>query len=127
MNIAVIASIGLGGALGAVARFKCRDLAEWLFGEHYLWGTLLANVIGCFIAGFLLIFWQAAQVSNSVRFGVVIGFLGALTTFSTFSVETFQLMQQHLWLKAGLNISANLLLCMLFVFFGAWLGGRMAA
>ncbi|MBV35414.1 MAG: fluoride efflux transporter CrcB [Rickettsiales bacterium] len=127
MNWVVIGAIGAGGALGAIARFKIRDLSEWLFGDYFLYGTLIANVIGCFIAGFLISYWQSGQVSMTLKEGVLIGFLGALTTFSSFSVETMTLLQQQFWLKAGANILGNLVLCLLFVFVGAWLGGRMSS
>lgn len=126
MNWAVIGAIGVGGALGAVLRFKIRDFSEWLLGEQFLYGTLIANVLGCFLAGFLMSYWQNAQVSLTLKEGVMIGFLGALTTFSTFSLETMYLLQQQVWLKAGMNIAGNLVLCLLFVFVGAWLGGRMS-
>ena len=126
MNWAVIGAIGLGGALGAIARFKIRDFSQWLLGEQFLYGTLIANVVGCFVAGFLISYWQNAQVSMTLKEGIMIGFLGALTTFSTFSLETMYLLQQQVWLKAGMNILGNLVLCMLFVFVGAWLGGRMS-
>ena len=126
MNWVLIGAIGAGGALGAIARFKIRDLSEWLFGDYFLYGTLIANVIGCFIAGFLISYWQSGQVSMTLKEGVLIGFLGALTTFSSFSVETMTLLQQQFWLKAGANILGNLVLCLLFVFVGAWLGGRMS-
>ncbi|GAA4353866.1 fluoride efflux transporter CrcB [Kangiella taiwanensis] len=126
MNWAVIVAIGLGGAFGAITRFKIRDFSQWLFGEQFLYGTLIANVVGCFVAGFLLSYWQNAQVSMTLKEGIMIGFLGALTTFSTFSLETMYLLQQQVWLKAGMNILGNLVLCLLFVFVGAWLGGRMS-
>ncbi|GAA0211480.1 fluoride efflux transporter CrcB [Kangiella japonica] len=127
MNWFVIGAIGAGGALGAIARFKIRDLSEWLFGDYFLYGTFIANVIGCFMAGFLISYWQSGQVSMTLKEGVLIGFLGALTTFSSFSVETMTLLQQQFWLKAGVNILGNLVLCLLFVFVGAWLGGRMSS
>lgn len=126
MNWAVIGAIGVGGALGAILRFKIRDFSEWLLGEQFLYGTLMANIIGCFVAGFLISYWQNAQVSMTLKEGIMIGFLGALTTFSTFSLETMYLIQQQVWLKAGMNIVGNLVLCLLFVFVGAWLGGRMS-
>lgn len=126
MSWAVIGAVGAGGALGAIVRFKIRDLAEWLLGEQFLYGTLIANILGCFIAGFLMSYWQNGEVSMTLKEGVVIGFLGALTTFSTFSLETMFLLQEQVWLKAGLNIVGNLTLCLLFVFVGTWLGGRMS-
>lgn len=127
MNWAAIGAIGMGGALGAILRFKIRDFSEWILGDSFLYGTMIANVIGCFIAGFLISYWQSGQVSMTLKEGVLIGFLGALTTFSSFSVETMTLLQQQFWLKAGANILGNLVLCLLFVFVGAWLGGRMSS
>ncbi|WP_223670805.1 fluoride efflux transporter FluC [Kangiella shandongensis] len=126
MNLAVIGAIGAGGALGAVIRFKIRHLSEWMLGEQFLYGTLIANILGCFLAGFLINYWEGSDASVAVKDGVIIGFLGALTTFSTFSLETLYLLEQQVWLKAGMNILGNLLLCLLFVFVGAWLGGRMS-
>lgn len=127
MNWPLVAMIGIGGALGAIARFKIRDLAEATLGQQFIYGTLIANVVGCFMAGFLISFWQNASISMNLKQAILIGFLGALTTFSTFSLETMALIQEGVWLKAGLNIIGNLVLCLFFVFFGAWLGGRMSA
>ena len=127
MNLLVIGAIGVGGAFGALARYQVR---EWLldkFGDQVFWSTVLVNVMGCFIAGFLLSYWQESELSMTVKQGVMVGFLGALTTFSTFSVEALLLIQQQQWQKAMLYIAANLLLCLLMVFVGAWLGGRIAS
>lgn len=126
MNWAVIGAIGAGGALGAIVRFKIRHFSEWLLGEQFLYGTLIANVLGCFIGGFLITYWEGTNVSMTLKEGIMIGFLGALTTFSTFSLETLYLLEQQVWLKASINILGNLLLCLFFVFVGAWLGGRMS-
>lgn len=82
--------IGLGGAIGAISRFGIAELSKRLFAESAPWfpiGTLIANLLGCFLIG-VLIGSGHADRSDPIRVGVGIGFLGALTTFSTFSAET---------------------------------------
>ncbi|NVJ65531.1 MAG: fluoride efflux transporter CrcB [Gammaproteobacteria bacterium] len=123
----LVASIGIGGALGALTRFQIKEWSVTKFGDEVYWGTLIANVIGCFVAGFLLTFWQESNVSINLKQGVMIGFLGALTTFSTFSVEALLLFQQQQYQKALLYIASNLLICLFMVFVGAWLGDRIAS
>lgn len=123
----LVASIGIGGALGALTRFQIREWSLSKFGDEVYYGTLIANVLGCFIAGFLLTFWQESNVSLTIKQGVVIGFLGALTTFSTFSVDALLLFQQQQYQKALGYIAANLLICLFMVFVGAWLGDRIAS
>lgn len=123
----LVASIGIGGALGALTRFQIREWSLSKFGDEVYYGTLIANVLGCFIAGFLLTFWQESNVSLTIKQGVVIGFLGALTTFSTFSIDALLLFQQQQYQKALGYIAANLLICLFMVFVGAWLGDRIAS
>lgn len=127
MNWPLIFFIAVGGALGALSRFGIKQIAEQGLGQNFPYGTLVANTLGCLVAGFLLSFWQTANLSPNLKQGLLIGFLGALTTFSSFSLETMNLIQQGVWFKAGINILGNLLLCLFCVFFGAWLGGRMSA
>ncbi|WP_251360198.1 fluoride efflux transporter CrcB [Kangiella sp. TOML190] len=123
----LVASIGIGGALGALTRFQIKDWSLAKFGDEVYWGTLIANMVGCFIAGFLLTFWQESNISINLKQGVMIGFLGALTTFSTFSIEALLLFQHQQYQKALLYIASNLLICLFMVFVGAWLGGRIAS
>ncbi len=123
----LVATIGIGGALGALTRFQIKEWSLAKFGDEVYWGTLIANVIGCFVAGFLLTFWQESNVSLNLKQGVMIGFLGALTTFSSFSVEALLLFQQQQYQKALLYIGGNLLICLFMVFVGAWLGDRIAS
>ncbi len=124
---ALAVSIGIGGALGALARFQIKEWSLDRFGEQIYWGTLIANIIGCFVAGVLLTYWQESNISLNIKQGVVIGFLGALTTFSTFSVDALLLFQQQQYQKALLYIASNLLICLFMVFVGAWLGDRIAS
>ncbi|HJL87356.1 MAG TPA: CrcB family protein, partial [SAR324 cluster bacterium] len=80
--------IGLGGGAGAVARFLvARQMGHWL-GDYLPYGTLTVNAIGSWMLGFLSVYlMDRPEISPLVRLGLAVGFLGAFTTFSTFSYE----------------------------------------
>ena len=121
-NLIVIA---LGGALGAVSRYLISSwIHQWTertFGKAALFplGTLIVNVLGSFLLGLVM---QIAISTNAIRepwrMAIVIGFLGALTTFSTFSYETLHHAQAERWSFAVANIVASVLLCLLSVWGG---------
>lgn len=114
--------IAMGGATGACLRFFLSQLMLQWFGKGFPFGTLLVNVIGSFSLGFLYSLIEHGQLEIVVwRTAIGIGFLGALTTFSTFSVDTLLLLQQGLWLKGLLNIMLNLFCCL----FAAWIGMQL--
>lgn len=109
--------VAFGGAIGAISRFQ---VTVWLSAWHnFPYATLVVNVVGSFIMGLL-----TAALSNGTLIAphwrplIGVGFLGALTTFSTFSMDTLVLFQQGYWLKAGLNVLLNLTLCMIAVALG---------
>ncbi len=114
--------VGVGGFLGANARFLVsRTAARWL-GASYPYGTLLVNFTGSLILGFFLI-WATERVLTDyhLRLFVAIGFCGGYTTFSSFSFETFALFEQgHYWLATS-NILANMLLALAGTVAGAML------
>ena len=116
--------IGIGGFLGAISRFLVAGWVQDLSRSvHFPYGTLAVNVIGSLLLGFLMryAFVQHA-FSPEMRLLVFIGFLGAFTTFSTFSLETFNLFADGAATPALLNMTANLLLGL-----GAvWLGQALA-
>ncbi|HID00644.1 MAG TPA: fluoride efflux transporter CrcB [Piscirickettsiaceae bacterium] len=112
-------ALALGGALGAVSRFwLSHHVYQWL-GKQFAWGTLAVNVLGSFLMGFMAV-WLVNKlaVSSEWRLFVMTGFLGALTTFSTFSFETLQYLQTGELGKALANVLISVLLCLLAV----WLG-----
>ncbi|MCC2615755.1 fluoride efflux transporter CrcB [Aestuariibacter halophilus] len=114
--------IALGGALGACLRFFLSQLMLQWFGKGFPFGTLLVNIIGSFLLGLLYALIEQGQLEIVVwRTTIGIGFLGALTTFSTFSVDTLLLFQQGQWLRGGLNIALNLFCCIL----AAWMGTQL--
>lgn len=113
--------ISLGGAFGAVCRFTAGLLSVYLLGDRFPWGTLGVNLMGCLLMGIL---FAASQRDLHPHWKLIIGigFLGALTTFSAFSLDSFLLIRDHRWLAAILYMAASMLLGIAFVAIGNWLG-----
>ncbi len=120
-----IIAVALGSALGGVLRFLVREYSAYWLPLDFPLGTFIVNVVGCALAGFLFVYWQQVTMSPVFKAAIMVGVLGALTTFSTFSIETLQLIQQQQLVKAAINIALNVTICMIAVFFGAWIGGRI--
>jgi CrcB protein len=116
-------AIAVGGALGAMARYSAGLGAAVLFGPGFPYGTLLVNAIGSFAIGLSYVFIVEGTGGNGLhRAFIMIGFLGAFTTFSTFSLDTLQLIESGELMKSLLNVGANVSLC----FFACWLGLLLA-
>lgn len=121
-SLAIYGYIAIGGAAGACLRFFLSQLMLQWFGKGFPFGTLLVNVIGSFCLGLVYALIEQGQIEIVLwRTTIGIGFLGALTTFSTFSVDTLLLLQQGFWIKGVLNILLNLGCCL----FAAWLGTQL--
>ncbi len=112
--------VALGGSAGAVCRYLVNGWAAARFGAGFPYGTLLVNVVGCFVMGFFLnvITAKTAGVSHYARLLATTGFLGALTTFSAYSYETLTLIERGKFLFAFYNVAANLFIG----FFATWVG-----
>ncbi|MGB0721809.1 MAG: fluoride efflux transporter CrcB [Gammaproteobacteria bacterium] len=105
-------AIALGGAAGAVARYGVSTAVYNGLGREFPWGTLAVNVIGSGAMGILFVlFMERMTVSPELRAGLLIGFLGAFTTFSTFSIETLNLMEAGEPLKALANALVSVGAC----------------
>ncbi|MCD6174227.1 MAG: CrcB family protein [Planctomycetes bacterium] len=103
--------IAVAGAMGAVCRWGLSRAGYALLGGGFAWGTLIANAVGCFLLGFLMHFGLISdRLSAEARTALAVGFLGALTTFSTFSYETIGYIEDGVWTLAIANIGANLLI-----------------
>lgn len=113
--------VAVGGALGSVARFWCAGMVARLAGEALPWGTILVNVTGSILIGFVAAFSLPQArflVPPAARIFLMVGFCGGYTTFSAFSLQTFSLMQEGAFLRAGANVILSVLLCLV----GVWLG-----
>ena len=115
-------SIAAGGALGALLRYGFSEGAHHIFGKGFPYGTLVVNVIGSFMIGVIFVFMvERGELSEEWRAFLVIGLLGAFTTFSTFSFETISLIETGEIIKAGLNIIISVLLCLCVCWLGMFL------
>jgi len=120
--------IALGGALGSVARFGCSSLAARWFGETFPWGTLIINVVGSLIIGFFATVTGPdgrVLVAPDVRQFVMVGICGGYTTFSSFSLQTLNLLNDGEWLYAGWNVLLSVAGCLAAAWAGLALGGQL--
>ena len=114
-----LVAVGLGGFIGAIARYLISGWAQKLLGAPFPVGTLTVNVLGSFAIGFLALSFEHLIAPQWKAF-VITGFLGALTTFSTFSYETATLIMEGALFRATLNVALNLVLCLGATFLGMY-------
>ncbi len=101
--------LGIGGFIGSNLRYWITLLARMIPGSDFPYGTLIVNCAGSFILGFLAFTGlEAVRLDSNLRLFLAAGFTGALTTFSTFSVETFMYMEKTNYKMALLNVLLNL-------------------
>lgn len=113
--------IALGSAFGGVARYLLSGLVANHFGETFPWGTILINITGSFVIGFFATLTGPdgrVFVSTEIRQFVMIGICGGYTTFSSFSLQTLNLVRDGDMLRAGANIGLSVVFCLIAV----WLG-----
>jgi len=104
--------IGLAGALGTITRYLVGLGAGRVLGTAFPYGTLIVNVLGCFlIAAVAHVATATTSISPTMRLVLMTGFMGGLTTYSSFNLETTKLMQEGDWLVAAINVSITLLVC----------------
>lgn len=124
MNIFLIF---LGAGFGGVLRYWSSIGVYRLLGRQFPFGTLLVNSMGCFLMGllYIVILERSGRFAPQLRSLILIGFLGGYTTFSTFSIETFNLYEQAQTFKALLNIICSIGLCLGLTWAGIFLGRRL--
>ncbi len=124
--------IGLGGALGSMLRFGLGGLIDanvQKTGYIFPWGTIVVNITGCFVIGFIAMISAAGEgrilLSPLTRSFITIGILGGYTTFSSFSLQTLTLMQSGQRWGAVANVVLSVVLCLVGVWLGAVLAGSI--
>jgi CrcB protein len=113
------AAIALFCAGGGLTRYYLSGWVYSLFGRAFPYGTFAVNIIGAYMIGLIMeLGLRSTLIPDTLRLGLTVGFLGGLTTFSTFSYETFSLLEDGRFLAAFANILASVAVCLLFT----WLG-----
>lgn len=116
-----VLAVFLGGGAGAVARYAAGILCLNTLKTNLPVATFCVNIFGCFIIGFLYIFFmEKLQVHPAVKFALTVGFCGGLTTFSTFSLELFEMIQNSQFLHAFLYVLFSVIIGIISVYLGGY-------
>ena len=119
-------AIAGGGALGAVLRFLMASNISRVFGREFPYGTLTVNILGSFLMGLVFVLIVERDIiSAEWRSVIMVGFLGAFTTFSTFSLETLSLLESGELSRAALNIFLSVALCLAATWLGLIIGRQL--
>jgi len=118
-----LAAVAIGGAAGAVMRWLTASGVQRMAGGSFPWGTFAVNALGSFALGFLFVWLlERSTASELVRLAITVGFMGAFTTFSTYSLESVRLLQEGAFSMAFGNIAGQVIVCLLLT----WLGIQLA-
>lgn len=113
------ATIALFCAGGGLTRYYLSGWIYSLLGKAFPYGTLAVNVIGAYLIGLVMeMGFRSTAIPDTLRIGLTVGFMGGLTTFSTFSYETFKLLEEGQFVFAFANVAISVMVCLLFT----WLG-----
>ena len=126
LSISALLLVALGGAIGAVCRYVVTLVMTRQFGDGFPWGTLTVNVVGALIIGMAFVWIDRSALSDSQRLLLVVGMLGALTTFSTFALDAYQLYQSGRVSVAAIYVLTSNTLALGAVCFGVWIAKAMA-
>jgi len=120
MNLGLMLSVGIGGFIGAILRFSISIWVGKATTTAFPWGTLSVNILGSFFIGFLFLYFQQSDLSPTQKAFFITGLLGALTTFSTFSLDTVLLMEKEFYVRAFSNILLNVVFSIGATLLGMW-------
>lgn len=121
MNGGMILAVAAGGALGSVARYLVGVASTRAFGLAFPWGTLIVNVAGSFLIGALVaLFAIKADLSQEARLFLTVGLCGGFTTFSTFSLDAWALIERGQWWQAAAYVAGSVLLSIGGLVAGLW-------
>jgi CrcB protein len=119
-------AIAIGGVLGCWARYAMTNLVQAIYGRDFPYATLSINVLGSFLMGFLFVeTLERLTISPYLRIGILTGFLGGFTTFSTFAMETLLLAEQGEAAKGFLYLALSMLLGLAGAFGGAYIARNL--
>ena len=125
MNLVLL--VAGAGALGSLSRYALSGAVYAALGQNFAYGTLVVNVVGSFLLGLLMqLGLNTDLIPPHLRTAIAIGFIGAFTTFSTFTYETVQFIQDGAWGSAALNVVTSLVLGISAVFAGIYTGRLIA-
>ncbi len=115
--------LALAGAAGTLARFGLGGLVQRVLGPAFPWGTLVVNILGCLLFGvFVSLAEHKIEFGEATRNIVLVGFLGAFTTFSTLAFHTGDFLRANQWVMAFANLTAHNAIGLAFLFAGFRLG-----
>lgn len=119
-------AIAIGGVLGCWARYAMTNLVQTIYGRDFPYATLSINVLACFLMGFLFVeTLERLTISPVLRIGILTGFIGGFSTFSTFAMETLLLAEQGDVSKSVLYVVLSIFLGMLATFGGAFIARNL--
>ncbi len=115
--------LAVAGGLGTLARYGLAGFIHKINGAPSAWGTVIVNLTGCFVAGMIwMLFENRWTVSTEIRTLVLVGFMGAFTTFSALIMETSELLRTAEWIRAGMNLAIQNGVGFIALFAGAAIG-----
>ena len=118
----VVLVVGFGGAVGAILRWWVGVFMNQLLAPAFV-GTLVVNLVGSFMIGLLLIWFQGRlPISDVLRTGILVGLLGGFTTYSAFSMETVNMMMAGLYGRASAYVVVTVVVCLMGTWAGVMLG-----
>ena len=121
MDLWTLVWVSVGSAIGGAARYLGSGIVARLVGETFPWGTLAVNVLGSFLIGIIATLVAPDGrlfLGPTARQFIMLGVLGGFTTFSSFSLQTLNLLQEGEWMHAGGYVLGSVVLCLV----GVWLG-----
>lgn len=111
--------LAVGGACGTLGRYGMSGLAHRLFGESFPFGTFFVNILGCFLFGLIVGFFEIRGAPGpEARLLLLTGFMGAFTTFSTFIYESSAMIRLSEWLPLAANLAGQITVGLILMFLG---------